>query len=145
MIFLKRISLDNVYLEMLETMALRSTCVRRQVAAIVTDRKGRVISTGYNGVPQGMPHCIDLPCKGARDRPGDTDNCLAVHAEANALLQAGSRLAEAHTIYCSCFPCFSCAKLIANTEIKRVVFREHYPDDRGMMILRHLFPEYIPR
>jgi dCMP deaminase len=127
-----RPSLDDYYLAMLKLVASRGTCRRRQVAAILTDVKGVLISTGYNGVPSGMPHCIDTPCSGANDKPGNNDNCLAIHAEQNCLLRAGDRLRHAHTIYCSTAPCFHCAKLIISAGIKVVVASSTYAEERGL-------------
>lgn len=123
---------------MLPLIARRSTCARRQVAAILTDLQGRVLSTGYNGVPRSHKHCTTEPCMGAKDEPGNTENCMAVHAEMNALLQAGDRLQFAYTLYCTCFPCFGCAKAIANTPIVRIVYSGTYADHRGYDVLRHL-------
>lgn len=125
-----RPSLDQTYLKMLDVFAQRSTCRRRQVAAIITDSRGRVLSIGYNGVPSRFEHCTDVPCLGAQDPPGDTTRCLAVHAEQNALLQCQD-LNQAHVIYCSCLPCFTCAKLICNTPIKGVVCAAPYADEAG--------------
>lgn len=133
-----RPTLDEVYIRMLDIFARRSTCNRRQVAAIITDREGKVISIGYNGVPSGWEHCIDKPCNGAGDQPGDTRQCMAIHAEMNAIIQAGSRLKDAYRIYCSCTPCFECAKLIANTKILYVVVSEAYADQRGKEVLEHM-------
>ena len=129
-----RLSHDEYYTAMLRLVAARSTCVRRAVGAIIVDAKGRVLSTGYNGVPSGFPHCIEFPCAGANDAKGDTSRCMAVHAEMNAILQC-SRLEHAATIYVSCTPCFTCAKLIANTCVKRVVVLEEYADVLGRDVL----------
>ena len=130
----KRLSKDEYFLEMLKLVAARSTCIRRAVGAIITDEDGHVLSTGYNGVPKGSDHCINNPCAGAADLPGNTSNCLAVHSEQNALLQC-SDLPRAHTIYISCIPCFVCAKMICNTGIKKVICVETYADTRGMELL----------
>lgn len=132
--FTGRLSRDEYYLQMLDLVALRSTCSRRCVGAIIVDSKGRVLSTGYNGVPVGFVHCIDEPCRGACDDPGDSSRCLAVHAEINAMLQC-PRINDAYTIYVSCTPCFSCAKMICNTSIKRIVTIEKYSDQEGAIIL----------
>ncbi len=129
-----RPGLDDYYLGLLKNVASRSTCGRRQVAAIVTDVKGRVLATGYNGVPSKVPHCTDSPCPGAKDAHGDTSRCFAVHAEQNALLQCEGNLERAYNLYCSCTPCFTCAKLIANTNIKRVLCTEEYADLSGLTI-----------
>jgi dCMP deaminase len=122
---------DQYYLQMLALVAARCTCPRRQVGAIIVDADHRVLSTGFNGVPRGFPHCIDTggatdaACLGRQDKHGDTSRCLAVHAEANAILQC-SRLDLARTIYVSCTPCFECAKLLANTQIREIVALEEY-------------------
>lgn len=125
---------DQYYLDMLELVASRGTCQRRQVGAIVTTKRGEILSTGYNGAPRGLPHCVDHPCPGVGDQKGDSSRCEAVHAEVNALLQC-NRLDLAHTIYVTCTPCFHCAKMIANTNIKRIVCLEQYADQNGAAIL----------
>ena len=129
-----RLTRDQYFLDMLALVASRSTCARRSVGAIIIDAKGHVLSMGYNGVPSGTRHCIDHPCAGVQDAPGLTDRCLAVHAEQNALLQC-HRLDLAHTLYCTCSPCFTCAKLILNTPISRVVYTTQYADQRGADLL----------
>lgn len=122
------------FLQMLKLVASRSTCIRRAVGCIITDKDGHVLSTGYNGTPRNFDHCTDNPCAGSNDKPGETSNCLAVHAEQNALLQC-SDLTRAHTIYCTCTPCFVCAKLIANTEIRTAICEQKYADQRGLKLL----------
>lgn len=131
---MSRLTHDEYYLKMLSLVAQRSTCARRAVGAIIVDEKHRVLSTGYNGVPNNFMHCITHPCLGASDPSGDTRRCMAVHAETNAVLQC-SRLDLAHTIYVSCAPCFSCAKMLCNTNIKRVVCLEDYSDTDGRSAL----------
>ena len=130
-----RPSHDEYFMRMLSLVASRATCARRQVGAIIVSEDHQIISTGYNGVPKGLPHCIDKPCLGVGDKKGDTSRCEAVHAELNAILQC-RRLDQAHTIYVSCTPCFACAKMIANTSIKRIVAYKHYADVNGESILR---------
>lgn len=102
----------------------------------MTDVRGRILSTGYNGPPSGFSHCTTLtPCAGAYDAGGDTQRCLAVHAEQNALLQCW-RLDLAHTMYVSVCPCFVCAKLILQTPIQEVVIAGVYPgDNEGQRLL----------
>lgn len=127
-----RPSRDEYFVQMLDLVASRSTCARRAVGAIIIDEIGHILSTGYNGVPRGFQHCTETPCLGATDKPGDTSRCDATHAEMNALLQC-FRLDLAHTIYVSCSPCFTCAKLIANTSIRRVVCCEMYADEHEVL------------
>jgi dCMP deaminase len=129
-----RPSITEYYTSMLKLVASRATCPRRQVGAIITDRENHVLSTGYNGVPSTFKHCTSVPCPGVNDTSGDSSNCLAIHAEANALLQC-SDINRAHTIYCTCIPCFTCAKLICNTKIEAVVCLEDYTDHRGLALL----------
>jgi dCMP deaminase len=106
-------------------VSARSTCIRRQVGAIIIDGDNLLLSSGYNGVPQGFDHCLDKPCAGAKDESGDSRRCLAVHAEANAIIHC-HRIDLARTIYTTCAPCFECAKLICNTPIRRVVSLQPY-------------------
>ena len=123
-------------MKLLPLVAERSTCPRRAVGAIITDAAGHILATGYNGTPAGSDHCTDKPCPGAADPAGDTTRCYAVHAEQNALLQC-RELARAEVMYVSCTPCFTCAKLLANTGIQRVVVADDYVgDDRGAFVLR---------
>ncbi|HEY1645459.1 MAG TPA: deaminase [Candidatus Saccharimonadales bacterium] len=129
-----RLSKKEYFLDMLTKVASRGTCIRRKVAAIITDQDGNIIATGYNGTPRNFDHCIDNPCAGASDRPGDTSKCMALHAEQNALLHC-RELREAHTIYCSCLPCFVCSKMLANTNIKVVICAEDYSDKTGLNVL----------
>lgn len=119
---------------MLKLVANRSTCIRRKVGAIITDKEGHVLSTGYNGVPKNFDHCIDVPCLGATDKSGDTSQCMAVHAEQNALLQC-SDLSRASVMYASCTPCFVCAKMIVNTNIGAIICIEEYADKSGLTVL----------
>jgi dCMP deaminase len=139
-----RQSLDQYFLDMLPVIATRATCRRRQVAAIITDVSGHILSTGFNGVPSGYPHCVDMPCPGAADEPGNTSNCMAIHAEQNAIIQC-TALERAHVIYCSTSPCFVCCKLIANTRIRRVVYETEYADARGLVVLHNLGRELMSR
>jgi len=129
-----RISKVLYFFNILDQVASRSTCVRRAVGAIITDEEGHILATGYNGPPSDFDHCTDHPCRGAGDKPGDTSNCMAVHAEQNALLQC-LRPELAHTMYCTCVPCFVCAKMIANTKIKTIFAKQSYADERGLDVL----------
>jgi len=126
---------DEYFAAMLRLVAVRSTCVRRAVGAILVDADGRILSTGHNGVPPKFPHCTETPCPGAKDPSGDTRHCLAIHAEMNALIQCWRR-DLAHTLYVSTSPCFNCAKAIATTPIKRIVCLELYNDLLGLEVIK---------
>ena len=121
--------IDDYYLAMLPLVASRGTCPRRQVACVLTDDKGRLVATGYNGTAPNTPHCIDAPCPGAA---GAREACEAIHAECSALLQARASRREPHTAYCSLTPCFYCAKMLVSAGVRRVVAAEWYKyDDAG--------------
>ena len=130
-----RLTHDEYYLEILKVVAARSTCVRRAVGAILVDERYKVLSTGYNGVPSGFSHCIDVPCLGARDTPGDSSRCMAIHAEVNVIVQC-ARLDLARILYVSCTPCFTCAKMLCNTPVRRIVSAEEYSESDGLNVLR---------
>ena len=130
-----RPNIDSYYLAMLPLIASRATCPRRQVAAILVDERGKLVSIGYNGVPAGLPHCIDTPCAGADDASGNTSRCIAIHAEVNAMLQAQASRRRPHTLFCSTTPCFNCAKMLIAEGVRRVVALSAYADERGLALL----------
>ncbi len=112
--------------------AKRSTCLRRHVGAVLVDERGHVIATGYNGAPAGSPHCTTCRRETLAVPPGERyELCRSVHAEANALLQAG-RAARGATLYLATldpgaggvlenWPCPMCARLILNAGVRCVV------------------------
>lgn len=130
-----RKSREGYFVDMLQFVAARSTCARRAVGAIITDNQGIVLSMGYNGTPRGWTHCLDHECPGALDPTGNSARCYAVHAEQNALLQC-QQLFRAHTLYVTCSPCFTCAKMIVQTNVERIIFIEPYVDTNGWSMLK---------
>lgn len=101
-----------------------STCAKKNYAAVIVDDHGHIVGVGYNGGPSGFAHCKDGGCpRYLQNSPSGSnyDNCIAVHAEANALLHSDYS-SRAQKIYVNGPPCFSCAKLIANSTIKEVVY-----------------------
>lgn len=122
-----RPSRDATMMRIAQTIAQRSTCVRRQVGCVMTDKHGRVVSMGHNGVAMGQPHCTNHPCPGAKLASGTgLDTCQALHAEQNALLFSPDVM-KIHTCYVTASPCTSCVKLLLNTSCTRIVFLERYP------------------
>lgn len=114
-------------------VAGRSTCLRRSVGAIlVLDR--RILATGYNGAPAGLPHCEETGC--VRERLGVPSGerhelCRGIHAEQNAIIQSanyGTGI-DGSTIYTTHRPCSVCAKMIINAGVARVVTFDSYPDE----------------
>lgn len=124
---------------MLNIVKKRSTCLRRDVSAIIV-KDNRIISTGYNGSPKGVRHCEELGC--LREQMGVPSGqrhelCRGIHAEQNAIVQAavyGVSINGA-TIYISHSPCVLCAKMIINAGIKNVKYLEGYPDESSLEIL----------
>lgn len=115
-------------------IAEQGTCDRLQVGAII-HRHARIISTGYNGVPAGLPHCNH-----AAEQPvvGEERGCqIAVHAEANAIAWAakhGLRV-EGADLTVTHMPCVDCAKLIINAGVVSVTFEHPYRKTEGVELL----------
>jgi dCMP deaminase len=106
----------------------RSTCQRRMVGCILVDINGRVIGTGYNGVPRDEPHCLDEPCLAVGMQSGEgLDLCRAIHAEINALSHCKDTLAI-ETVYCTAYPCIHCLKPLINTTAKHLYYMHDYPN-----------------
>ena len=137
----RRPSWDEYFMDMAVLTAKRSTCLRRQVGAVIVKDK-HIIATGYNGASRGVPHCdekggclrqqLNVP-SGERH-----ELCRALHAEQNAIIQAATlgQSIEGGTIYVTNQPCVICAKMIINAGIRRIVVKEGYPDELAVEILR---------
>jgi len=130
---------DEYFMTIAADVARRSTCLRRQVGAIlVVDR--RLLATGYNGAPTDVPHCSESGClrqQMAVPSGQRHELCRGLHAEMNAIIQSakhGVSIAGA-TLYTTHHPCSMCAKMCINAGIKRIVCREDYPDDLGKTLL----------
>lgn len=122
-----RPSWDEYFMELAQVVAKRSTCNRRSVGAVLV-REKRILTTGYNGSPPGLPHCIDDGCIML-----DNHCVRAIHAEQNAIIQAalhGIDLRGA-TCYVTSSPCVHCSKMLIAAGIKRIVYLETYPDQLG--------------
>ena len=133
---MSRPSWDEYFAKIAEDVGYRSTCIKpnRQFGAIVVNDAHEIVSTGYNGMVRGAPHCEDVGCiKDEMDIPSGMGHgvCPAVHAEQNALIQAG-RLAKGCSLYLNAFPCKICARLIVNAGIKKVITSGEYTDKEGL-------------
>lgn len=121
---------DEYFTNQLPNIALRSTCLRRQIGAIITV-DNVIVSTGYNGSPFGFDHCTVCAkdVKGIESGKGQNE-CYACHSEMNAIAACASSgsSCKGGTIYISVSPCAYCAKLLIQSKIKRIVYVEHYPD-----------------
>lgn len=133
---------DTYFLRITQLVAQRSTCMRRQVGAVIV-RDNRLLATGYNGAPNNVPHCFQLPGGCLREQQkipsGQRQElCRGLHAEQNAILQAaafGVSL-KGSDLYCTHQPCVTCAKMLINAGIKRVVFLGDYPDELSLQMLK---------
>lgn len=128
-----RPGIHTYFMNIAKVVATRSTCLRHHVGAVII-KNNHIITTGFNGAPSGLPHCLDVGC--IRDKENipsgtRTERCKSVHAEINAIIQAalhGVSTKDA-TLYCTHQPCSSCAKAIINAGIVAVVYEIDYPDD----------------
>lgn len=148
-----RLSRDEWAMQLAFITAQRATCLRRTVGCVLLNARGHVLSTGYNGVAAGLPHCNEVEmvgadyedcgggvmmprrmveshphaCSGATSPSGtNLDGCQAIHAEQNALLQCRD-VYSIHTAFVTTSPCMTCIKLLLNTSCERIVYAEEYP------------------
>lgn len=132
---------DHRFMEMTDTIAGWASCYqqnRKMGAVIVRDK--RILTTGYNGAPQGVKPCVERgECLRRKlSIPSGTRHelCYAIHAEQNAIIQAAKLgvSIDGATLYCTHQPCVICAKMIVNSGISRVVYGEGYPDEFALKI-----------
>jgi dCMP deaminase len=128
----KRPSWDEYFLRITKEVAQRSTCLRRKVGALLVMDK-HILTTGYNGAPSGIQHCLEIGClrEQLKVPPGERHElCRGLHAEMNALIQAAnySTKISGATLYSTTYPCSMCAKMLVNAGIKRIVTLSDYPD-----------------
>jgi dCMP deaminase len=127
----QRPSWDDYFMDITQQVAKRSTCDRARVGAVIVKER-RILTTGYNGSPAGLPHCDEI---GHLMVAG---HCVrTLHAEQNAIIQAalhGVSVAGS-TMYVTHQPCLTCAKMIINAGIRRVVHAGRYPDENAVSFL----------
>ena len=126
-----RPSWDQYFMSITAQVATRSTCDRAQVGAVIVKDR-RILTTGYNGAPAGLPHCDDV---GHLIVDG---HCVrTLHAEQNAILQAALHgvSVQGGTVYVTHQPCLTCAKMIINAGLVRVVYAGNYPDENARAFL----------
>ncbi|MFH1005554.1 MAG: dCMP deaminase family protein [Bacteroidota bacterium] len=128
-----RQSFDDIYMNLAETLAARSHCVKIKVGSVLT-KDTRIVSLGYNGPPAGTHNCDEeWPDKGCpRDSGGGCS--LALHAEQNAILYAAKNNVqiEGCTLYVTFAPCLSCARIIYVSGIKKVIYLNSYAHYKGL-------------
>ncbi len=141
---MKRPNWDEYFMELAEVVKTRGNCTRRQVGAMIV-KDFRIIATGYNGTPHKIKNCFDGGCARCKKRDqGKIDwyeyeeSCICLHAEQNAIIQAaylGISTKDA-ILYTTANPCSSCAKMLINAGIKRIVCRTKHHDLGGIKLLK---------
>lgn len=130
---MQRPSWDQYFMDITHLVATRSSCLRRQVGALLVKERN-ILATGYNGVPSGITHCEVAGCLRERLNVPSGERhelCRGLHAEQNAIIQAakhGTNI-DGATLYCTTMPCIICTKMIINAGITRVVYGEGYADE----------------
>ncbi len=141
---------DKRFMEMAELISTWSSCYQdnRKIGAVIVKDK-RIMTTGYNGAPSGIKSCVEKgEClRRVKNVPSGTraELCYAIHAEQNAILQAarlGLSLLGA-ILYCTHQPCVICSKMIVNSGIKKVWYKNPYPDEFAVQILTEAKVELI--
>lgn len=132
---------DEYFLDIMKTVAKRATCDRGRSGCVIV-REKRLLTTGYVGAPEGLPHCDEVGhlFKTVYDRHGNKkEHCIrTTHAEQNAFIQAARYGVpiEGATIYVSMTPCIDCTKMIINAGIERIVAEKRYhADDLSLEML----------
>jgi len=124
----KQLDLDYTFLEMAYVFANLSKAKRRKVGCIIV-KDGQVISNGFNGTPSGFDNCCEI---------NNETKPEVLHAESNALMKIArsTNSSIGSTMYLTCSPCFECAKLIIQSGITRLVYKEDYRKEDGIDLLR---------
>ncbi len=141
---------DKRFIDLADTIGSWSSCYQenRHVGAVIVKNK-RILTTGYNGAPAGIQSCMEKgECMRRKlDIPSGTRHelCYAIHAEQNAIIQAAKLglSIDGATMYCTHQPCVICAKMIVNSGIRRVIYREGYPDDFSLAIFKEAGVELL--
>lgn len=150
---MQRPSWDQYFMDITRLVATRSTCLRRQVGAILVKERN-ILATGYNGVPSGISHCDVVGCLRERLKVPSGERhelCRGLHAEQNAIIQAARHgiNIDGSTLYCTTMPCIICTKMLINAGISTIVYAEGYADDLAREMLAetgitvsHFTPEH---
>ena len=130
---------DEYFMGITDLVAQRSTCLRRQVGAVLVKDKN-ILSTGYNGAPRGLAHCLEVGClREQLNVPSGEKHelCRGLHAEQNAIIQAAYHgvAIRGATLYCTTLPCVICTKMLINAGIQKIVYREGYADPLSLSML----------
>ena len=138
---------NEYFMSIAELVSKRSTCLRRKVGAVIVKDK-RILSTGYNGAPSGIKHCIETGCLREKLNVPSGERhelCRGLHAEQNAIIQAAYHGVEIKdsVIYCTNLPCIICTKMLINAGIRKIFYKEGYPDNLSKDMLEEAEIELI--
>ncbi|KAI5967525.1 DCD1 [Candida margitis] len=124
---------DSYFMRLADLAALRSNCMKRRVGCVIV-RDKRVVATGYNGTPRHLTNCNQGGCSRCNKGHGSgasLSTCLCLHAEENALLEAGrDRIRDDSVLYCNTCPCLTCSIKIVQSGIREVVYAQSYSMDK---------------
>jgi dCMP deaminase len=135
----QRPSWESYFMDITKLVAKRSTCLRRAVGAVIVKDK-RVLTTGYNGAPSGIRHCLDVGCLREQMKVASGERhelCRGIHAEQNAIIQAafhGVSIRGA-SLFCTNLPCSICAKMLINAGIVQIIYLDGYADPMSKELL----------
>ena len=130
---------NEYFMEITHMVATRSTCLRRDVGAVIVKDK-MILATGYNGAPKGLAHCQEIGCVREKNEIPSGERhelCRGLHAEQNAIIQSayhGIAIRDS-TMFCTHLPCIICSKMIVNAGIFRIIYDEGYTDPLASEIL----------
>ncbi|MET0416584.1 MAG: dCMP deaminase family protein [Actinoplanes sp.] len=146
-----RPTIDETLINIAFAWEARSTCSRNHVGAVIA-LEGRVIGSGYNGTPAGMPHCDHGSIAASQlarritppsvqlmpTTPMDRGCKESIHAEANALAYSARHGVgvQGATVYTTLSPCYACSQLIIAAGLMRVVYARSYRDPSGIDLLK---------
>lgn len=133
---LDRPSWNDYFMGIADLVAGRATCIRRKVGAVLVKNR-RILCSGYNGAPAGLPHCGETGClRRQLNVPSGVKHelCRGVHAEQNVIIQAAYHgvAVAGSSLYCTNQPCSICAKMLINAGIQEIYFRDGYDDPLAM-------------
>lgn len=135
---------DEYFMSLSEVVRSRADCLRRRVGAIIV-KDLRIMATGYNGTPHNIPDCSEGGCVRCKKRHSgelesgqDEESCVCIHAEQNVIIQAAylGLSTKGSTLFSTTNPCSSCAKMLINAGIVRVVCKMEHHDKEGIELLK---------
>jgi len=143
----ERPSWEDYFMGITTLVAKRSTCRRRSVGAVIVKDK-RILTTGYNGAPSGIRHCIEVGCLREQLKVASGERhelCRGIHAEQNAIIQAAFHgvSIKGATLFCTNLPCSICAKMIINAGLRRIYYLSGYADAISESMLQEAAVEII--